>query len=273
MGPEVSIVIPVLNQRALTEQCINSLTPDLRAGAQVIIIDNGSEEETRDYLRSVPGIELLRNDTNRGCAPAWNQGVERARGSWIVVLNNDVRAASGWLQGLASYAVNNKVDIVTPGMREGPLNYDFEPYARDYMTRLRAVERRGVANGVCFMVNRRVFEAVGGFDEAFRIGQFEDTDFFWRADRAGFRLGTTGASFLHHFGSATQAALRESKPADAYEAENRRRFREKWRLTGWKRFWQRTGRQARGRFWSARERLRYGHTLYEKWIDGRLHFE
>jgi GT2 family glycosyltransferase len=269
----VSIVLPVLNQLAYTQGCLRSLDADLRHGVELIVIDNGSDDETRKYLASLPGIKLVRNDTNRGCAPAWNQGAQLAQREWIVILNNDVLLAPGWLDALVQFAEEKPVDIASPAIREGLLNYPFEDYARQFMTRMRDVHRAGVANGVCFMVRRRVFESVGNFDEEFRIGQFEDTDFFWRAQRAGFRLGTTGRAFLHHFGSATQSELRQSNAADSYEAQNRSHFRRKWNLTGWDRFWQRAGRQLRAWRWRARERLFHRHTLYEKWLRGRLRYE
>lgn len=272
MKHDISIVVPVFNQRAYTEQCLKSLATDMANGVQIVVLDNGSSQETRDFLAAVPKIELIRNETNRGCAPAWNQGVAKAGGHRVVILNNDVVVPPGWLEGLVEYSSMNRVDIASPAIREGILNYDFENYAADFMRRMATVERRGIANGICFMIDRRVLDKIGNFDETFRIGQFEDTDFFWRARQAGFRLGTTGASFLHHHGSATQIALRSSAPKDEYEAENRRRFRQKWRLSGWRRFWTRAGRQTRGLTWRWRERLVYGHTLYEKWIGGRLRY-
>lgn len=271
-APQVSIVMPVLNQLAYTQGCLRSLEPDLRAGVELIVIDNGSDDETRQYLASLPGIKLVRNESNRGCAPAWNQGVQLAQREWIVILNNDVLLASGWLEALVQFAEEKKVDIASPAIREGALNYPFDEYAREFTNRMREMRRGGVANGICFMVRRGVFARVGPFDEEFRIGQFEDTDFFWRAKRAGFRLGATGAAFLHHYGSATQSEIRKTNPG-GYEAENRSRFRQKWRLTAWDRFWQRTGRQLRAWRWRVQERFLHGHTLHEKWRGGRLRYE
>ena len=133
---------------------------------------------------------------------------------------------------------------------------------------LGAVLRCGGSHGVCFAVRRAVFELIGGFDEAFRIGQFEDADFFRRARLAGFRLGVTGACFLHHFGSVTQDALSDTNRNRPYEAENRAHFRKKWKL-GWAR---RRAEKAleglRAWWWRTTESRRYGHSLHEKW-DGR----
>lgn len=299
----VAIVIPVLNQLAYTQGCLRCLAPDLAAGVRVIVVDNGSTDGTRDWLAgpgATPGLTVLRNEQNRGCAPAWNQGVaaanvrianiaasaprdgwktnvritniEEMAPDWVVVLNNDVLLPAGWLAALLGAAERHGLDVVCPAMRERDQNYDFEAYARDFTTRLGGVVRRGGAHGVCFAVRRAVFERIGGFDEAFRIGQFEDADFFRRARLAGFRTGVVGACFLHHFGSVTQDALSDTKKQRPYEAENRAHFRKKWQL-GWaRRRWEKTIDGLRAWWWRTTERARFGHSLHEKWDGVRLRF-
>ncbi len=281
----VAIVIPVLNQLAYTQGCLRCLAADLAAGVRVIVVDNGSTDGTREWLAgpgATPGLTVIRNEQNRGCAPAWNQGVaaanvrntniEEMAPDWVVVLNNDVLLPAGWLAALLGAAERHGLDVVCPAMRERDQNYDFETYARDFTTRLGGVVRRGGAHGVCFAVRRAVFETIGGFDEAFRIGQFEDADFFRRARLAGFRSGVVGACFLHHFGSVTQDALSDTKKQRPYEAENRAHFRKKWKL-GWaRRRWEKATDGLLAWWWCTTERARFGHTLHEKWDGTRLRF-
>ncbi|MBA4135680.1 MAG: glycosyltransferase family 2 protein [Opitutus sp.] len=305
----VALVIPVLNQLAYTQGCVRCLQPDLAAGVRVIIVDNGSTDGTKEWLAAqvasalAAGLSLtaLRNDVNRGCASAWNQSV-RAAGlllnspishgtapsdlaadgankqqtpnapDWVVVLNNDVLLPEGWLAALLGAAERHGLDVVCPAMRERDQNYEFESYARDFTAKLGGAVRRGGAHGVCFAVRREVFERIGGFDEAFRIGQFEDADFFRRARLAGFHTGVVGACFLHHFGSVTQDALSNTKKQRPYEAENRAHFRKKWKL-GWaRRRWEKMTDGLRVWWWRTTERARFGHTLHEKWDGERLRY-
>lgn len=264
------MVIPVWNQVEYTRGCLESLQPDLAAGAEVVLVNNGSTDGTRELLATLKDATVVSNDTNRGCAAAWNQGVAAASREWIVVLNNDVVLGPDWLKGMISYAEENNLHVVTPGIREGPLNYALPDYATDFVREMKEVERRGVANGICFMVRRAVFEKIGPFDENFRIGQFEDADFFLRAKAAGFQLGTTGRAFLHHYGSITQKAIRPR--AGPYEAENRAYYRKKWGLTAPRRLAARWRSRAQTWSWRAGEWLRHRHTLHEKWMGGRLHY-
>jgi GT2 family glycosyltransferase len=238
--------------------------------ARVVVIDNGSTDGTAEYLSGCAEVSVIRNLENRGCAVAWNQGVKATTAEWVVVLNNDVLVTKGWLEGLLGSAVTADLDVVTPAMREGLLNYELEPYAQEFVRTAGGAIRLGVADGVCFMVRRRVFEKIGLFDENFRIGVFEDTDFFERARQAGFKLGSTGRSFIHHFGSVTQKAIRLKNSCGEYEQENRIYFRKKWRLSQIQRWISRFKRKTRAALWSLRERRQFGHTLRERWRRDRL---
>ena len=270
---KVAIVLPGLNQWHYTRDCLNDLAATVPPATRIIVVDNASTDETPAGLARQAGLTVVSNPENLGCAKAWNQGVAAApEADAIVVLNNDVRLAAGWLEGLLAFAAAEDAGIASPGIREGELNYDFSAYARAYTAAMRDTVRWGAANGICFLVQRRVFNQVGMFDENFRIGQFEDADFFRRTRLAGFRLGSTGRSFLHHFGSITQNALRRQPGVRPYEAENRAYFRAKWRLGWFRRRWDRWVAKTQTARWSRRERSHCGHTLHEKWLAGRLQY-
>ena len=118
-----AIVIPVLNQLAYTQGCLRCLQSDLAAGVRVIVVDNGSTDGTPEWLATQTGLMVIRNEQNRGCAPAWNQGVQAAAGAdWVVVLNNDVLLPEGWLAALLGAAERYGLDIVCPAMRERDQN-------------------------------------------------------------------------------------------------------------------------------------------------------
>jgi GT2 family glycosyltransferase len=269
----ISVVIPLYNQLEYTRGCLESLWRTTSADVELILVDNASSDGTVGYLQTVPGLVLIANRENRGFAGACNQGIISASGQWIVVMNNDVILSNGWLQGLLSAAAEHQLDMVSPAIREGDLNYDLESYAEELTSRMKPVVRSGTVNGICFMARRRVFETIGVFDENFRIGQYEDKDLFLRARRAGFRLGTVGAAFIHHFGSITQKAVGARRETRDYALANKAYFSRKWQLPWWKRLSERTWNRLKNRLHSLREKRRYGHTLLEKWIDGRLMYE
>lgn len=258
---QTTVVVPVYNQLDYTRRCLASLRTHGNGIHKIIVIDNGSANTTAEYLSGLDYVTVIRNDDNLGCAAAWNQGIETAGSAWVLFLNNDVIVTSGWLEGMLEFAEEKRVDIVSPAIREGACDYDIDRYAEAFVTRMKRRARIGVADGICFLVRRTVFEKVGRFDENFRVGQFEDVDFFKRAAIAGFRLGITGRSFIHHFGSVTQNHIRKVEKNNCYEAVNRAYYYRKWNLSWHKRFIMRRYSNARRLFWELREKALGGYLL------------
>src|SRR6516162_7194850 len=85
-------------------------------------------------------------------------------------------------------------------------------------------------SGFCLLMKRAVFDAIGGLDERFGLGFFDDDDLAERARRAGFALAVAHDLFVHHFGSRTFAG--NGIDAEKLLDENARRFAAKWGLPG-----------------------------------------
>lgn len=268
----IGITLAVYNKLEYTRICLESLHEYLPPHATVVVVDNASSDGTPEYLASLPWITVISNEENRGCAPAWNQGIQAAGGDWVVVLNNDIVLTKGWWHGLVDAAERWKLDIVSPAVREGDLNYDIVAYSREFSARMADVIRRNCAHAICFAARRTVFETIGAFDENFRIGQYEDTDFFHRARLAGFRLGKVGGSFLHHFGSVTQQSMQKNRVTNPYASQNKAYFIHKWKLTWWQRAVSRNRNKLVNWLQSRTERLLYRHALVEVWKEGRLRY-
>ncbi|MGH7441832.1 MAG: glycosyltransferase family 2 protein, partial [bacterium] len=201
--------------------------------ATLLFVDNGSTDDTREKLgdlaRSLEA-EVLRNSENRGVAAAWNQGVRWAKengADWIGILNNDLVLSPDWLPDLLERARTRAWNLACPATREGELNYGFEPYTKAYVRRCKAWDAPGLWFGWCFVVEARVFDVVGTFDEGFQYGGCEDTDFMKRFAAAGFSSGVSGCSFVHHFGSRTQRALK-LKIGDAFGHANIARLKDRY---------------------------------------------
>ena len=269
--PTTGIVIPVFNQLYFTKQCLASLIPTIEKKVRVVVINNGSSDETQAYLETVEGIEVIHNEQNLGCAPAWNQGVKHLATEWTVILNNDTLLTEGWLQGLLRAAEQERLGIVSPAMREGEFNYDLVEYAKDYLEKMATFHRLQFAHGVCFMVRRSTFEQIGYFDEGFKIATYEDTDFWRRANQAGIRIAITGAAFIHHFGFGTQSLhRRQGKPP--HEIDNQAYFRKKWKIGWLKRKLERRKRLKQTQAYIKNELAATGHSLNEQWLENMLKY-
>lgn len=257
----VSLVIPVYNQLHYTEQCLTALNQYTDHDCEIIIVDNGSTDETGAYLTSQKAT-VITNSVNLGCAKAWNQGVRASRGRVIGILNNDIVVTPGWLTGLLTFMKQTRHGIVSPAAREGPLDYDLPQYALEFV-RVCSTATRPEIYGACMLIRREVFDRIGLFDEGFSYGGCEDIDFLWRTQQAGFSVSMTGSVLIHHFAMVTQDAIKSTE-TKAYPLQNLSHFQSKWNRTvrgNWaNRRWSDLHASIRKRY----ERFRYGHTLVEK---------
>lgn len=209
-----SIVLVTYNQVDYTRRCLESIEQFTDLPYEIIVVDNASSDDTRDYLRRHPRVQLLANATNRGFPAAANQGIRAASGQQILLLNNDTIVTTGWLERLLSALEQEHVGLVGPcsncvsGPQEVTVGYknltDLDGWAWDWS---RAHRGQTVTLdrlvGFCLLVRREVFEKIGLLDERFGIGCYEDDDICRRAIAAGFRAVVAQDAFVHHFGSRT----------------------------------------------------------------------
>lgn len=88
--PTLSIVVPILDQARMTEQFLNDIPLKIKSDYEVIIIDNGSAQETKDLLKKYPEVIVLTFPKNRYVTEPWNTWIAVARGKYVMVCNNDI---------------------------------------------------------------------------------------------------------------------------------------------------------------------------------------
>jgi len=257
----VSLVVPVYNQLLHTMQCLESILRLPDKVGEIIVVDNASTDGTPEYLNSI-GVMVVRNATNLGCAKAWNQGVQASKGEVVGILTNDIVVTPGWLPALLRFMEEAGHGIVSPALREGPLDYELDKYAAEYTAACRTATRPGLL-GPCMLIKRDVFDTIGLFDERFIYGGCEDVDFLWRAQKAEITAAVTGSAFIHHFGMITQNAVKRAE-SKAYPTQNLAHFRRKWGRTVRGNWFQRRWASVKERWIERYERFRYGHTLVER---------
>lgn len=243
-----SIVIPTFNQIHFLKQCLTSIFTYTDTPYEVIVVDNGSQADTRSYLQrlSMLGrIRYVRLTHNRGFAGATNVGLMQARGQTICLLNNDTVVTRGWLRHLLGCL---RADSST-GMVGPCTNYIYGaqmihgvPYKtirgmHNFATKFRQraqqqneAMRWPQANlliGYCLVFRRELFQRVGYLDEQFAIGNYEDDDYCMRVRALGLKLRIARDVFIHHYGSKTMGQLSKQKRSQVNRA-NQAMFARKW---------------------------------------------
>ncbi len=255
-----TIVIPVLNQLHYTRQCVESLLAQGVDPSSLLVIDNGSTDDTPDWLASRPDVRSVRNPVNLGCGGAWTQGALLSDREWIVLLNNDIVCAHNFIQAQIDSAVKNQLSVVSPSMVEFDLDYDLPTFTREFLGKMGSTLREGWFHGVCFSVHRSVFQKVGFLDTDRLLFGREDAEFLARCKRHGLKIGTVGDALIHHFGSITQSAMKKEQGVTKFG--DHRYFYSKIGLDWWGRQKAKHARKSQTRRWSSAERARTGLTLH-----------
>ncbi len=208
---QYAITFACYNQLEYTRQCIDSMIAHGDDLSRLIVIDNGSADDTVNYLQQLPLGEVIPNKGNLGCGVAWNQGVLARQAEWSIIMNNDVLVSKNWLENLITTAEKNQLKVISPSLIEGPLDYDFDSFAENASEQMHNALRRGACHAVCMAVHDSVWAEVGYFQPVPKLLGYEDTLFFHELDKAGIEVAITGSSWLHHFGSITQSAMKKER--------------------------------------------------------------
>lgn len=204
-APVVSVIVASYNRAEDLRLCLGSLQRATLVEHETIVVDNASADHARDVAASFPGIRRIDNEDNRGFAVANNQGLELSRGRYVALINNDAVLDERWLeQGARSLDEDPKLagvggkfflwnDEQPVRSRSnhffGPAKtrwYGDTPQDLDDPSPVREV---ATLNGAGVMIRRSAIDAVGGefLDPKFFM-YFEETDFFARCIRSGWRL-------------------------------------------------------------------------------------
>lgn len=235
----VSLIVVTRDARDKAQRCIESLraTAEPEHPTELIVVDNGSQDGTREWLAAQPDVRLIANEDNAGAPRARNQALAVAGGRWIVFLDDDVVVTPHWLSRLLRHsAVDGRSGCVGPVADRAAHNQQIPYGGGDDPERLAAFAeeryrakpfssvRRNMLASFCLLVRREVIEQIGGFDERFSPWGFEDDDFTVRAALAGFRNRLAQDVFVRHvdYGGAKR------KRHDELLARNWSRFAEKW---------------------------------------------
>lgn len=265
-----AITFACYGQVDYTRQCIDSMVRHGTPLDRVVVVDNGSPDDTREYLATVPLGGRIYNRDNMGCGVAWNQGALALQADWTVVMNNDVVVTPGWLDGLLEAAGREDLKVVSPALIEGALDYDLEAFVAGTGARMRSAVRHGARHAVCMAIHRCVWDQVGYFRATPRLWGYEDTLFFHELALAGIRTGVVGSSWLHHFGSITLTALKRERGLSQKQGLS---ARDSYKLLGQSflgRKLAKVRRRKQEAAWREQELARFGATLHGERVDGEF---
>lgn len=218
--PKVSVVILVYNHADLSKISIDStLERSKYPNLELLAVDNKSDEDTIKMLktyRGTPNIKVIFNPENYGFAKGNNVGMKLATGEYIILLNNDVRVTPGWIERLVYHARRKGVGLVGPVTNsignESKIEIEYDSNNRKQIEEKSAdyiyahwgetIKLRNIA-AFAWIKSRAVYNKIGGLDERFGRGLFEDDDYCVRIGKAKLDIVCAEDAFVHHYGGAS----------------------------------------------------------------------
>jgi GT2 family glycosyltransferase len=247
MSSEVSIIIVNWNTRELLAECLESVRSSVgtseRWNVQTLVVDNASQDGSAAMMRErFPWVTLIENGQNLGFARGNNQGISRAEGRYVLLLNPDTVVHSGALGALVAF-MGTHPSAGAAGARlinpDGSLQASCHPMlspGREFWRLLfleriwpRATypmhrwddstpRRVEVIKGACMMLRRTALEQVGSFDESYFM-YTEEVDLCYRLTQAGWELWYAPQAQVIHYGEASSHQAAEAMYVQLYRSK------------------------------------------------------
>ncbi len=237
---KVSFVILTYNNFEYTKNCIDSIRNNVMDGTyEITVVDNNSTDETVNWLKQQDDIKCVFNDKNEGFPKGCNQGIEiSSKDNDIFLLNNDTIVMPNSIFNMRMGLYSNENVGSTGAVSNSVINYqkvnlgdwDTEEYYKNILinnvTDEYSYEEKTKLIGFAMLIKRNVLNKVGGLDERFTPGNYEDDDISVRIIKDGYKLLLCRDAFIHHFGSVSF----KQKPQSYNELlkKNNKKFVEKW---------------------------------------------
>jgi len=206
--PTVSVVVASYNGGRTLRACLESLRHLNYPDYEVILVDDGSTDDTPAIAKEFPDVRTIRHE-NRGLSVARNTGIAAANGEIVAFTDSDCRADEDWLRYLVGDLLNS--EFVGIG------GHNFLPPDDSLVATAVMVSPGGPAHvmltdreaehipGCNMAFYKWVLEEIGGFDPTFRKAG-DDVDICWRLQQRGHKIGFSPAGFVWHYRRSTVKA-------------------------------------------------------------------
>ncbi|MDP6670676.1 MAG: glycosyltransferase [archaeon] len=198
---KASVIVPAYNAEKTMGKCLSALQAQTFKDFEVIVIDDGSKDQTAEIAAGFKGVKLLKQK-NAGPATARNNGAKQAKGKIIVFLDSDCVAEKNWLEEMLAPLENSEI----AGVQGTYKNKQKELIAR--FTHLEIEKRHSKMAKQEFIdfigsysaaYRKKVFDEMNGFDTSFPMASGEDTDLSFRINKAGYKMVFNQHAAVYHF--------------------------------------------------------------------------
>ncbi len=241
-SPLVSIIIPSKDKINVLRSCLESILNKTEyPNYEIIVVDNLSTENTTfEYYQTIvtnPRINILHYDKSFNYSDINNFAALRAKGDYLLFLNNDTEVISGeWLSAMLEHSQRNEVGVVGAqllyhnrtlqhcGVILGLVYFAGHPFLREYNNHQQGGRPSVICNysavtGACMMIRKSVFYEVGKFDTDLAI-TLNDVDLCLKIRKHGYLVIYTPYAQLFHYASLTRGGPEDAEKRLCYQKEH-----------------------------------------------------
>lgn len=224
------IIIPIWNQLETTRECVENIFKNTKIPYRLILIDNASDADTKSYLAGLKSggkvtVEVIRNNENLGFVKAVNQGLKASSAPYVCVMNNDTIPAAGWLENMIDFLERHSDAGLANPQCDGHGDNTISDHAARLALLKDAYMEMNQCFGYCMLIRREVIEKIGYLDEAFGMGNYDDTDYSMRAGKAGYRCVNVHSAYVYH---KKHVSFKAAGNRDKLVSQGAREYFKKW---------------------------------------------
>ncbi len=242
----ISLIIPTYRNPECLDICLKSAVENQSAKNQIIVVVDGFLEESEHVLEKYRGnVEVLDLGENQGMQTALNFGVMNAVNECILIINDDNVLCKDWdtainkyFSGSGKVITINQIEPVGPSifnfnikdLGKDPKSFKYSEFL-EYEPTIRGTQITKDGGIFPFVISKRDYMIVGGFDTLYQSPFICDWDFFLKLDLNGVEFIRINEINFYHFGSFATKNGKEGLKFKATEHPAAQTFYYKWGIT------------------------------------------
>lgn len=236
MHPQTDIVVLVHNQLAITQKFIKYIY-EHTSNFNLIFVNNGSSDNTKQYLSSNNDWVVINHSTNIGIIEGRNSSIPYIKSEYFINLDNDQFVTDGWLDKLFNVlnlgydVVGQEAWIMKPPGTTGEVVFLSKPYKDlsyfPYKKCINKTEKFSYVGCGGMLIKKHVVDKIGLFDSQFSPAYFEDPDFCYRLTQNNYKIGWCPECKIRHLAHQTMSTQKSFNKNNQF-LKSWKVFKDKW---------------------------------------------